>query len=257
LPDQCALNEGLIEATAIFFMASMTGFGISWSRQSDYLRIPLPIRRRLTDAGPSSAKHAIVPVTQRDPEIETRRRRPQAGLAIALGAILAVGAARAGHAATDTMEDPAARAVLPEFQVIPAAKPGELTPAEAISMEPFGRWTRSQGDNGARRYSTLKQITRDNVASLEVAWTYHSKDGAADIESTPIIVDGVMYGPTPGRAIVAVDAATGAELWRFQVEKPARPDWRIRPRAVVSFIGPATGRMCLGSCSARATGFMR
>jgi quinoprotein glucose dehydrogenase len=123
--------------------------------------------------------------------------------------------------ATDAVEDPKARAALPEFQVIPAAKPAELTPAVSIDNGQFSRWTRSQGDNGARRYSALKQINRGNVAGLGVAWVYHSKDGAENVQCTPIVVDGVMYAPTPGRAIVALDAASGAELWRFQVEKPA------------------------------------
>jgi quinoprotein glucose dehydrogenase len=54
-----------------------------------------------------------------------------------------------------------------------------------------------------------------------MAWTYHSKDGAANIQCTPIVVDGMMYAPTAGRAIAALDAATGVERWRFQVEKPA------------------------------------
>lgn len=112
---------------------------------------------------------------------------------------------------------------MPEFKTIPAATPRELTPAIAIDLAPFNRWTRSQGDNGARRYSALKQITRANIRSLEVAWTYHSKDGAANVQCTPIVVDGTLYAPTPGRAIVALDAATGVERWRFQLEKAVRP----------------------------------
>ena len=139
-----------------------------------------------------------------------------------------------------TLEDPQERAALPEFKVIPAAKPEELTPAAVVDMAQFARWTRSHGDNGARRYSTLKQITRENVKSLEMAWTYHSKDIRTDVraetgnlECTPIIVDGVMYGPTPGRAIVAGDAATGVERWRLQMERPAR----LRPQDEPAYRG--------------------
>ena len=132
----------------------------------------------------------------------------------------------AASAASASLEDPHARAALPEFKTIPAAKPGELTPAAGVDPEQFGRWNRSQGDNGARRYSALKQITRENVHDLEVAWTYRSGDGAANIQCTPIIVDGVLYAPTPGRALVAVDAATGVERWRKQMEVPEK----IRPQ---------------------------
>lgn len=125
-----------------------------------------------------------------------------------------------------TREDPRERAALPEFQIIPAAKPEELTPAVHINPAPFRQWTRSQGDNGARRYSALTQINRGNVTNLEIAWTYRAKDGAANIQCVPIVVDGWLYAPTPGRAIVAIDAATGEEKWRLAMEKPehTRPE---------------------------------
>src|SRR5262245_22164761 len=87
-----------------------------------------------------------------------------------------------------SLEDPRARAALPEYKTLPAAKPEELTPAATINHEPFARWTRSQGDNGARRYSSLKQITKDNVRNLTVAWTFRSGDGAANVQCTPIVV---------------------------------------------------------------------
>ena len=128
---------------------------------------------------------------------------------------------RAAAPAID-LEDPAARARLPEFKVIPAAQPNELTPALPVPAEQFTGWTRSQGDNGARRYSALKQIDRTNVRQLEVAWTYHSQDGATNVQCTPIIVDGVLFAPTPGRAVIALDAATGRELWRFKLEPVTR-----------------------------------
>lgn len=127
--------------------------------------------------------------------------------------------AMASAAASD---DAKARAALPEFQTIPAARPDELTSALAVRPEPFRGWTRSQGDNGARRYSSLTEINRSNVKRLEVAWTFHSKDGAANVQCTPIVVDGVLYAPTPGRAMVALDAATGIEKWRIQTGQPGR-----------------------------------
>lgn len=144
------------------------------------------------------------------------------------GAIFFLGITGGLFGAAATLEDPKERAALPEFKVIPAAKPEELTPAAKVDLAPFAQWTRSHGDNGARRYSTLTQINRDNVKSLEMAWTFHSKDARkgsgepGNIECTPIIVDGILYGPTPGRAIVAVDAATGDERWRVHPEQPAR-----------------------------------
>lgn len=109
----------------------------------------------------------------------------------------------------------------PEFQFIPAIPPGELTPALPVPPRTFETWHRSQGDSGARRYSSLTQINRSNVHRLEVAWTFHSGDGAANVQCTPIIVSGTLFAPTPGRCIVALDAATGSEIWRTPLHAPA------------------------------------
>ena len=120
----------------------------------------------------------------------------------------------------------------PDYRTIPAAT--ELTPAS--SGEAIGSasdWARSGGDNASSRYSSLKQIDRTNVAHLQVAWTYRSGDGKGNIEANPVIVHGVMYVPTPGRAVVAVDASTGRELWRFH------PDGRPAMRGLVYWPGDA------------------
>ncbi|NOS72284.1 MAG: PQQ-binding-like beta-propeller repeat protein [Verrucomicrobia bacterium] len=124
-----------------------------------------------------------------------------------------------------SVENAEERAALPEFRVIPAALPSQLTPANGFpKRETFLTWHRSHGDNGGTRYSALDQISRQNITNLQVAWTYHSRDGSNAIQCNPIIVNGVMFAPTAGRHLVAVNAATGEELWRF---KPAgRPAFR-------------------------------
>lgn len=80
-------------------------------------------------------------------------------------------------------------------------------------------WPTYLGDAASTHYSTLKQITPRNVQRLQVAWTYHSGDGRKDnrsqIQCNPLIVGGVLYGTTPQLKLVALDAATGRELWRF------------------------------------------
>lgn len=113
--------------------------------------------------------------------------------------------------------DDSARAQLPAFRHVPAARTDELAPATNVAPEQFLRWSRSLGDNGARRYSALRQITKENVRNLEVAWTFRAGDGAANIQCTPIVVDGLLIAPTPGRAIVALDPATGVERWRSKL----------------------------------------
>jgi quinoprotein glucose dehydrogenase len=140
------------------------------------------------------------------------------------------------------VEDAAARAKLPLYKTIPAAKPEELTPAVPEPRpESFRAWTRSHGDAGSRRYSALTQINRSNVSKLEVAWTYRSKDGKGNIQANPIIVDGVMFAPTVGDFIVAVDAATGVERWRFKPEITGRKRLEDNParRGLVYWPGNA------------------
>lgn len=84
------------------------------------------------------------------------------------------------------------------------------------------------------RYSPLTQVNRENVGKLQVAWTYDSQDAFKDSEmqSNPIVVDGVLYATTPKLRVVAVDAKTGRELWAFDPAK-GQAQRRYRHRGVV------------------------
>ncbi|HVU26036.1 MAG TPA: PQQ-binding-like beta-propeller repeat protein [Opitutus sp.] len=80
-------------------------------------------------------------------------------------------------------------------------------------------WPVYLGDKSASHYSALAQITPENVRQLQVAWTFHSGDARGDqtqIQCNPLIIDGVMYATTPQLKVVALDAATGRELWRYE-----------------------------------------
>jgi len=163
-------------------------------------------------------------------------RRPVLGL-VPASAVAAVGLTLAG--ALFGQDDPTARAALPEFTMVPAATADELTPALEPSLGAFRSWTRSHGDNGARRYSALSQIHRGNVQSLELAWVHRSGDGAANVQSTPIVAEGMLITPTAGRAIVALDAATGEERWRIQAGEPGRLENQPARRGLVYWPGDA------------------
>ncbi|HEY2343222.1 MAG TPA: ThuA domain-containing protein, partial [Chthoniobacteraceae bacterium] len=114
------------------------------------------------------------------------------------------------------------REALPETYEEPAAPVTELTPANGFpKMEDYRKWNRSHGTADSSRFSALEQITPANVSKLDVAWTYHTNDSLGNIQCNPIVVDGVMYAPTPGGFIAAVNAETGSELWRFQPDGPA------------------------------------
>jgi quinoprotein glucose dehydrogenase len=80
-------------------------------------------------------------------------------------------------------------------------------------------WRVTGGEPGNSRYSALAHITRENVAQLQVAWTYHTGDAPpterSEIQATPIVVDNVLYTTTPALAVVALRADRGTLLWRF------------------------------------------
>src|SRR6266481_8308973 len=123
------------------------------------------------------------------------------------------------------VEDPKAREKLPLYKVIPAAKSEELTPANGFPKpETFLTWHRSHGDNGGLRYSALGQINRQNVAKLEQAWIYHSRDGNNYLQCNPIVVRDILIAPTAGNFMVGINAENGKELWRFKPE--GRPAFR-------------------------------
>lgn len=119
------------------------------------------------------------------------------------------------------VEDPLLRASLPEFQVIPAATTEELTAANGYPKE-FSTWHRSHGGASNSRFSSAAQINRETVKDLKVAWEYRSGDGEGHIQCNPVIVGDTLYAPTPGEYLVALDARTGVEKWRFKGEgRPA------------------------------------
>ncbi len=75
-------------------------------------------------------------------------------------------------------------------------------------------WPAYGGGPEDTRYSPLQQINRENVRALQVAWTYDTAEEGG-LETSPIIVNGVLYGITPAQEIFALDAATGRQLWKF------------------------------------------
>ena len=91
------------------------------------------------------------------------------------------------------------------------------SPQDAIEWVAYGR------DVQGTRYVPATAITRDNVQRLEVAWTYRTGEAdprfattrPASFQATPIVVDGVMYLSTPLGRVLALDPASGEELWTF------------------------------------------
>lgn len=80
-------------------------------------------------------------------------------------------------------------------------------------------WPTYLGDKSSSQYSSLDQITVQNVSELKIAWVYNSGGASADnrsqIQCNPLIIEGVLFGTNPMIELFALDAATGKELWRY------------------------------------------
>jgi quinoprotein glucose dehydrogenase len=91
------------------------------------------------------------------------------------------------------------------------------TPGERESRTTAERqqdWPVYGGSPENTHYSALAQINRENVKQLTVAWSYDTGEEGG-LESSPIIVGGVLYGLTPTQKVFALEAATGKQLWKF------------------------------------------
>jgi quinoprotein glucose dehydrogenase len=83
-------------------------------------------------------------------------------------------------------------------------------------------WQVSGHDSGSQRYSPLTQINKSNVAKLDIAWTYHMTPAGYTgrprlVEAIPIVVGNSMYIASSYGEIIALNATTGAELWKYKL----------------------------------------
>lgn len=83
-----------------------------------------------------------------------------------------------------------------------------------------GDWLTYSGDYSSHHFSTLDQITSDNVQHLHAKWIFQMHH--AKVETTPIVVDGIMYVTRPPSDVIALDAETGRALWSFEYRLPRK-----------------------------------
>src|SRR5688572_3860798 len=101
-------------------------------------------------------------------------------------------------------------------------------------------WPVYRGDPKGNQYSALAQIHAANVHKLEQAWEYKTGDAnqRSTMHANPVVVNGVMYVTTPSLKAVALNAATGKEIWSFDPAKYNNGNVvRLRNRGVVYWKG--------------------
>ncbi|MXO70156.1 PQQ-dependent dehydrogenase, methanol/ethanol family [Altererythrobacter buctensis] len=119
-----------------------------------------------------------------------------------------------------------------------ACSQGDAPPQVDTSQYGAGaNWETTGGDWAGSHFSRLGGITKDNVGELGLAWEYDL--GTARVqESTPVVIDGIMYASGNLGRVYALNAVTGEELWTFvpemdmQVVRSACCDWANRGLAV-------------------------
>jgi quinoprotein glucose dehydrogenase len=85
---------------------------------------------------------------------------------------------------------------------------------EKLSYAPdYTKWDSYLGGPGRNHYSTLSQITAENVANLQVAWRYKTTD-SGQMQMNPLVVDTILYGVTSALRVIALHASTGREIWQ-------------------------------------------
>ncbi len=110
------------------------------------------------------------------------------------------------------------------------------SPGSAQSGAEGGEWRTFGGDLGSTRYAPLDQIDGDNFNDLEVAWRFNTANLGpypdSNLQSTPLMIDGVLYTTAGSRRnVVALDAATGEMLWMYRIEEGERGANSIRRMA--------------------------
>lgn len=105
---------------------------------------------------------------------------------------------------------------------LPTAAPAAAAPAAADPV-PAGEWHAYGRDGMGQRYSPLSQITPDNVTQLQAAWHYRTGDVRGQpgdpeettFQVTPLKIGDRLFLCTPHQSVIALDATTGQQLWRY------------------------------------------
>jgi alcohol dehydrogenase (cytochrome c) len=104
-------------------------------------------------------------------------------------------------------------------------------------------WPSYGGSQLAWRYSALNQINAGNVRKLAPAWVFQTGDYENGLQSTPIVIDGVLYLVSARSQVFALDAADGKQLWQYRYPLPRTPGANTQNRG----LAVGAGKVFLGT----------
>ncbi|MFW5432617.1 MAG: pyrroloquinoline quinone-dependent dehydrogenase [Methylophilaceae bacterium] len=109
-------------------------------------------------------------------------------------------------------------------------------------------WPSYGNDYTSQRFSRATQINVDNVKNLTLAWQ-HNSGVVGSFQTTPIVQNGIMYFSLPFNHVVALDAVTGKELWRYEHDR--REDWKMCCGPQNRGVAVSDGKVYIGTVDAR------
>lgn len=109
-------------------------------------------------------------------------------------------------------------------------------------------WPSYGQDYSSKRFSSATQINTKNVKDLAQAWVYKSGI-TASFQATPIVQNGVMYLSLPFNHVVALDAKTGKQLWRYEHDR--KKDWKMCCGPANRGVAVSNGKVFIGTVDAR------
>lgn len=106
--------------------------------------------------------------------------------------------------------------------LMPVAMAGSVTYEQLLAAEKDAQdWLTYSGTYRSWRYSELSQITPENASRLKLVWAMQMPT-TLTVETTPLVVDGIMYVSEPPSNVIALDARTGRQYWKYRREMPER-----------------------------------
>lgn len=124
----------------------------------------------------------------------------------------------------------------------------QVAAQDSSSPENLGGWPVWGGDAGGTRFSPLRDINKENVEQLQLAWEYHTGDSSdlkpdmppSSFLATPVLHDNTLFFCSGYSRAFAVDAETGEQRWVYD-SKPAKGgNWTSKCRGVALWDGGAT-----------------
>ncbi|WP_277183214.1 membrane-bound PQQ-dependent dehydrogenase, glucose/quinate/shikimate family [Caballeronia sp. BR00000012568055] len=135
--------------------------------------------------------------------------------------------------------------------------PTPLTPLAEGTAQQQKNWANYGNTPGGSRFVALNQITRDNVKNLHVAWTFHTGDtpisptgNGAEDQETPLQIGDRLFLCTPHNNVIAVDADTGKQIWKREINAQAQVWNRCRGLAYFDATQPLPQPTVAGASAA-------